>query len=114
LDGKVLRPVNSPVLRHRRRMVYNGSVAVTILVDSDGGLLVEPRFAAQGLYDIEEEPEVEAAAARAIESALHKLSRHQRRQDASLQEAMRVAVRRALQRELGKKPMVEIQLIRLD
>jgi ribonuclease J len=95
VDGKVLRPVGSPVLRHRRRMVYNGSVAVAVVVDRAGGLLVEPRFAAQGLYDAEEEPEVEVAAAQAIESALHKLSRHERRQDGILQEALRVAVRRA-------------------
>ena len=93
---------------------HNGSVAVAVVVDRAGGLLVEPRFAAKGLYDAEEEPEVEVAAAQAIESALHKLSRHERRQDGILQEALRVAVRRALQRELGKKPIVEVQLIRLD
>jgi len=114
LDGKVLRPVDSPVLRHRRRMVYNGSLAATVVVDRGGGLLVEPRFAARGLYDVEEEPEVESAAAKAVESALHRLSRHERRQDGLLQEALRVAIRRALQHELGKKPMVEVQLIRLD
>lgn len=114
LDGNVLRPVDSPVLRHRRRMVYNGSAAVTVVVDGDGGLLVEPRFAAQGLYDAEEEPEVEADAVQAIEQALHRLSRHDRRQDGLLSEAVRVAVRRAFQRALGKKPVVEVQLIRLD
>lgn len=114
LDGSILRPVDSPVLRTRRRMVYNGSVAVTVVADSDGGLLVEPRFAAGGLYDAEEEPEVEAAAVAAVEEALHRLSRHDRRQDSALVEAVRAAVRRSLQRELGKKPVVEVQLIRLD
>lgn len=114
LDGKVLRPVSSPVLKQRRRMVYHGSLAATVVVDRNGGLLVEPRFAAKGLYDAEEEPEVEAAAIEAVESALHRLSRHERRQNELLQEALRVAIRRALQRELGKKPMVEVQLIRID
>lgn len=114
VDGSVLRPFDSPVLRTRRRMVYNGSVAVTVVADDDGGLLAEPRFAAGGLYDAEEEPEVEAAAVAAVEEALHRLSRHDRRQDSALVEAVRVAVRRALQRELGKKPVVEVQLIRLD
>lgn len=114
LDGKVLRPVSSPVLKQRRRMVYHGSLAATVVVDRNGGLLVEPRFATKGLYDAEEEPEVEAAAIEAVESALHRLSRHERRQNELLQEALRVAIRRALQRELGKKPVVEVQLIRID
>ena len=114
VDGSVLRPIDSPVLRNRRRMVLNGSIAVTLVVDEAGGLLAEPRFSAGGLYDAVEEPEVEAAAVKAVEEALHRLSRHDRRQDGPLLEAVRVAVRRALQRELGKKPVVEVQLIRLD
>ncbi|SMF25186.1 ribonuclease J [Tistlia consotensis] len=114
VDGTSLRTTDSPVLRQRRRMVREGSAVVGVVVDSHGDLLSEPRIAAAGLFDREEEPEVEEAAVEAAEDAVHRASRHDRRDDAALGEAVRLAVRRALQRELGRKPVVEVQLIRLE
>jgi ribonuclease J len=114
LDGDVLRPVESPVLRHRRRMVTSGSAVVALVVDRDGHLLAEPRISAEGLYDHEDEPEVQEAVESAIEGELHKLSRHDRQIDTRLGEGVRLAVRRCLQRELGRKAVVDVQVIRLN
>jgi ribonuclease J len=114
LDGSCLRAVDSPVLRQRRKMVVHGALVVTLVVDEVGALLVEPRVAAGGLYDPEDEPEVETAVVEAVKTTLHRLSRRDRAQDGPLGEAARIGVRRALQRELGKKPVVQIQVIRLD
>lgn len=114
VDGTTIRSTDSPVLRQRRRMVREGSAVVSVVVDGHGDLLSEPRIAAAGLFDREEEPEVEEAAVGAAEEAVHRASRHDRRDDDLLGEAVRLAVRRALQRELGRKPVVEVQLIRLQ
>lgn len=114
VDGTVLRTTDSPVLRQRRKMVREGSAVVGVVVDRRGDLLSEPRIAASGLFDALEEPDVEEAAVDAAEEAVHRASRHDRRDDEKLGEAVRLAVRRALQRELGRKPVVEVQLIRLE
>ncbi len=114
LDGDILRPVDSPVIRTRRRMVVNGSAVVTVVIDGKGGLVMPPRIGAAGLYDPEEEDEVSEALERAITAALHTLSRHDRHDDRATGEAVRRAARRTLQRELGKKPVVEVQVVRLD
>jgi ribonuclease J len=114
LDGDILRPVDSPVIRTRRRMVVNGAAVVTVVVDGQGALATAPRVAAGGLYDPEEEAEVTEAVEAAVQQSLHTLSRHDRHDDRATGEAVRIAVRRALQRELGKKPVVEVQVIRLE
>jgi ribonuclease J len=113
LDGDILRPVDSPVIRQRRRMVVNGAAVVTLVLDGKGAPVTPPRIAAGGLYDPEEEVEVTEAVERAIQTALHTLSRHDRHDDGAMAESVRIAVRRALQRELGKKPVVEVQVIRM-
>ncbi|WP_119165731.1 ribonuclease J [Algihabitans albus] len=114
LDGDILRPVDSPVIRTRRRMVINGSAVVTLVLDGKGAPVVSPRIAAGGLYDLKEEAEVTEALEQAIATALHTLSRHDRHDDRATAEAVRIAVRRTLQRELGKKPVVEVQVIRVQ
>ncbi len=114
VDGTAIRSTDSPVLRQRRRMVREGSAVVAVVVDEHGDLLGEPRIAGAGLYDSEQDADIEDAAIDAAEEAVHRASRKERRDDAALSEAVRLAVRRTFQRELGRKPVVEVQLIRLE
>tara|TARA_R110002072_G_scaffold237600_2_gene394959 strand:+ start:3830 stop:5512 length:1683 start_codon:yes stop_codon:yes gene_type:complete len=113
LDGQLLRATESPVLRSRRRMVLHGSATVTVVADAVGSLMTEPRIVAEGLYDPEEEIDVTEAAVTAVVEAIKRLSRHDRASDKMLAEAARLAARRVFQRELGKKPIVIPQIIRL-
>ncbi|MGO1117606.1 ribonuclease J [Rhodovibrionaceae bacterium A322] len=113
LDGQLLRATDSPVLRSRRRMVLHGSATVTVVADEKGSLLTEPRIVAEGLYDPEEEIDVTDDAVDAVVEAIKRLSRHDRASDKELAETARLAARRVFQRELGKKPIVIPQVIRL-
>ncbi|WP_022729002.1 ribonuclease J [Fodinicurvata sediminis] len=114
LDGSVLRELESPVLRMRKRMVFNGSAVLTLVVDDTGDLAADPVLSASGLFDMDKEPQIEDDVLDAVEDALHRLSRQDRGDDDAVGEAARVAARRALSRILGKKPIVEVQVIRLD
>lgn len=113
-DGSVLRAKESPVLRDRRRMVFNGSAVVTLLLDSDGFLLRDPVIAAAGLYDMQNEREVTADVVEAVEDSLDRLSRRDRGSDQAVGDAVKQAVRRVFVRHLGRKPVVELQVIRID
>lgn len=114
LDGSVLRDLDSPVLRMRKRMVINGSAVLTLIVDDKGELAADPVLTADALFDAERESQIEDDVLDAVEDALHRLSRQDRQDDDAVGEAGRVAARRALTRALGKKPIVEVQVIRLD
>ena len=64
-----------------------------------------------GLLD-PEDPETDRVAAD-FADALDDLPANLRRDDASLQDAARSALRRTLGRKLGKRPMVDVHLIRI-
>ncbi|MBI2236733.1 MAG: ribonuclease J [Magnetospirillum sp.] len=113
VDGPRLVPLNSEVLRNRRRMVYNGSAVVTIVVDRFGKLLGEPQLTALGLLDAAHEAEEHEAVVEAVRDAIEELPVKARKDDAVVREAARVAVRRSLKVSHGKKPITDVHLVRV-
>ena len=113
LDGGRLVPSNSPILRSRKRMMCNGAAAVTLVVDENGRLVREPQVSVSGLLDPEQEGGEITAAVTAVKMAMDRLSQNERRQNHSLCEAARLAVRRRFRESFGKKPVTEVHLVRL-
>ncbi len=113
LDGTRIIPANSPQLRERQRLLFNGSAMVSLVVDEKGLLLDEPRITIQGLLNGPEDDEIRAEVVAALHEGLDSLPKGARRSDERLSEAARVSVRRALARETGKKPVTQVHLIRL-
>ena len=113
LDGTRLIPDRSPVLRERQRLLYNGVALVTLVVDAEGALRAEPRLALQGVLDPETEVEVVLEALDALKDDMSKLPPGARTSDERVSETARLAVRRALFRAVGKKPVTRVHLIRL-
>ncbi|HVB66740.1 MAG TPA: MBL fold metallo-hydrolase, partial [Acetobacteraceae bacterium] len=95
----------------RRRMLFNGVVLASLVIDEAGRLRGIPKVSAPGLFD-PEDPET-ARIAGEFAAALAELSPAVRRDDAALEEAARAALRRALGKRLGKRPLVDVHLLRL-
>jgi ribonuclease J len=55
-----------------------------------------------------------ALVAEGVEEALRRLPKISRRDDALVKETARIAVRRVFNRMLGKKPVTDVHLVRLD
>jgi ribonuclease J len=113
LDGNRLVPADSPIIRGRQKLVYSGVALLSLAVDDEGVLVSDPCLSLQGVLDPNEQAEVTADALAALEEALAKLPRGARRSDERLSETARVAVRRALFRSVGKKPVTQVHLLRL-
>jgi ribonuclease J len=111
LDGTRLVPLKGEVMSARRRMLFNGIVVASVAFDQSGNLRGRPKVSAPGLLDAED-PETERVADDFADS-LQELPANLRRDDAALQEAARSALRRTLGRKLGKRPMVDVHLIRV-
>ena len=111
LDGTRLVPLQGEVMAARRRMLFNGIVIVSLAVDQAGTLRGRPRLSAPGLLD-PDDPDT-ARAADDFADQLLDLPASARRDDAALQDAARSALRRILGRRLGKRPMVDVHLIRV-
>ena len=111
LDGTRLVPLKGEVMSARRRMLFNGIVVASVAVDQAGNLRGRPRVSAPGLLD-PDDPETDRVADDFADSLLD-LPASLRRDDAALQDAAKSALRRTLGRKLGKRPMVDVHLIRV-
>jgi len=110
-DGTRLVPINGEIMAARRRMLFNGLIVASIAVDRDGIVLGRPKISAPGLLagDDRETERVEDE----LQDIVEDLPAVLRREDASLVEAAKAALRRALGRRMGKRPMVDVHLIRI-
>lgn len=113
VDGTRLLPAASEALRSRQRMTFNGAALATIVVDGEGRLRAPPQVTVQGLGEAEQDASLTEELRQRVEQALGELGPRERRDDAALREAARLAVRRSLRAWHGKKPVTEIHLVRI-
>ncbi len=114
-DGNAVVSAESPVMLTRRRLMHNGVAFVTLAIDGDGRLVADPRITAQGLFhpDEDDEEAALAGAAEAVRVAFVALPRRAREADEVVREAARTAVRRRLKACRDKRPVIEVQIVRL-
>ncbi len=113
LDGTRLLPSDSPLLRERTRLRFNGAALVTLVVDGTGRAAGDPQITFEGILDPESEGEIAADARAAVRESLAHQPAHVRRDDEALGEAIRVALRRHLFKVVGKKPITRVHVVRL-
>lgn len=111
LDAGRLLPMTGGVLSARRRMLYNGAVLASFAVDDEGYVIGEPRISAPGLLE-PEDPEVKRIQ-EDFSRALDEIPDELRRDETAFRDAARTALRRALGRKLQKRPLVDVQLLRV-
>src|SRR3546814_9994951 len=78
-DGRRLLSRDSPVLKGRQKLMYNGAVAVTLVLDERGALDGEPEISTVGLYEPRAENEDITELEVAIEDAVTRLGRDRKR-----------------------------------
>ena len=110
VDGDRLLPLSGAALAARRKMLVNGAVMASLVVDGTGRMLVAPAVSAPGLFD--DETGARALAER-LSEAVGDLPLAVRRDDEALREAARGALRRAVNQALAKRPAVEVHLLRV-
>jgi ribonuclease J len=111
-DGKTLLPLDGAALKDRRRVVFNGSAVATLVLDRQGRLVAPPAITLVGLVEAEAAQAAVGFLRTAVERAFEELPAAVRADDAVVGEAVRRALRRALNERFGKRPLVEIQLVR--
>jgi ribonuclease J len=113
-NGTSTIPVDGNVVRERRRLMNNGAAFVTVVVDDKGVLVADPTVSAHGLF--EDDAASEAVLDGVIDEVIdliETMPRPGRMDDESLGEAVRMTARRYLRNELGRRPVVDVQLIRI-
>jgi len=111
LDGKNLVALDSSAFKLRLRMTFNGSAVATVVLTKQGKLLALPQITVHGL--IGEDAEDGMALARAVEKAVNGLPPGAKLDDEAVREAARLAIRRTLSNNIGKKPVTEVHVVRV-
>jgi ribonuclease J len=111
LDGNRVVPLQGGVMAARRRMLFNGLVVGSLAVDATGRIMGKAQVTAPGLFE-PDDPETDRIS-REFAGALAELPAPLRRDDGALAEAARASLRKIVGRKLGKKPMVDVHLLRV-
>jgi ribonuclease J len=112
-DGKTLLPLDGAALRERRRAGLDGSALASLVLDRRGNLAAPPAVSVIG---VAEDDAVEAAAPilrSAVERALLEMPARQRDDDGAVRDVAQRALRRALNERFGKRPVIQIHLVRI-
>ena len=110
LDGDVILPADGATMVERRRLSQHGLIAVAVVMGKNGLPAATPKVSAQGVPVEEDKEDFLAECAEAAEKAAAKADL---KRPEAFAEAIRVAVRRVARDWTGKKPVTEVQVIKL-
>ena len=108
LDGDVILPADGSTMNERRKVALHGQISVAVALDRKGKLMGDPAVRTQGVPVEEDKAAFLAEAAEEAAVAVAKGSQ----EEEALRERVRLAVRRTATRWTGKKPVVDVLLIR--
>ena len=108
LDGDVILPADGATINERRKLGLHGQISIAVAIDRKGKLVGSPVLRTQGV-PVEEDKE--AFLTEAAGEAAAVIAKGNQEEDA-VRERIRLAVRRTATRWTGKKPVVDVLLIR--
>lgn len=110
-DGDGVVQLEGGTLRDRRKLLWNGAAAATIVIDGKGRPVAPPKVSLRGIED--EDGTLALAVVGGLNEMLADLSAAERRDDGRIEEAARQAVRRVVRAHLGKKPLTDVHIVRI-
>ncbi len=112
VDGTRVIPLEAEGIRHRQRMLWNGSVVLTLVIGRNGGLMADPQLSAPGLIGDEKDPLADEVIDEVLD-AIEDMPPAERRNDDAVAELARRTVRRYVRTHRGKNPHTEVHLVRI-
>jgi ribonuclease J len=107
LDGDVILPADGSTITERRRLMFSGLVTVALPVGGNGHLAGKPVIRPFGVPVEEDRDDFIADATDSAERAFNPSAGEDQ-----MREAVRLAVRRCATAWTGKKPLVEVMLVK--
>lgn len=108
LDGDVILPADGATINERRKLGLHGQISVAVAIDRKGKMIGKPTLRTQGVPVEEDKAAFLAEASNDAAAVIPKGSL----EDDAVRERVRLAVRRTATRWTGKKPIVDVLLIR--
>lgn len=114
LDGNVLIDNDSPVLKERRNMAANGYMEITVLISKNGQIKNNPVITIKGVPLIDEDAsEIEYDLEDIVMDTCKTFNLNNSKQEKNLIDTLKGNCRKLINDKSGKKPLVNINLVRL-
>lgn len=110
VDGKRIISLGAEVIKKRRKMMEGGTLVSTVVVDKAGMPLGDVQFSSFGLLESREDDK--AKLSEIVKKNLINMTEDKKRDDI-VQNNVRSTIRKFLNENYGKKPLVEIHLVRV-
>lgn len=110
LDGDQILPLKGSILAARKRMLFNGVVVGSFAIDAKKRLRGMPKISAPGLLEVLQQQEL-LSYEEAFYDLLEALDPALYEDEATLADAARAGLRRIMGRKLGKRPVVEVNIV---
>lgn len=111
IDGGMMRDSESPVIKMRKKLLEAGAVSIVLVVDPSYRLQAMPAIATPGSLDPEKDFELIETLREEIELTMDSMRKGVTEEKVVL--AVRTAVRRIYKEEVGKKPVILVDLLRV-
>ncbi len=113
-EGKQNIALDGTRMQQRRKMSYNGAAMATVLQRSDHSFVMPITVSILGIYDTDQQrQDLEQQAADDIKIALANIHHNSLQDDSFVEETARIALRRSLKSSTGKKPVLEVRLVKV-
>jgi ribonuclease J len=112
LEGNRLVSMEGELVRSRTKALWNGTAVVTVVLNGSGRLAGPPQFSTSGLLEAGEDSLLEAAY-EAVRASIAAMPPKRQADDEDVKETVRLAIRRAFNESLGKKPVTSVHLVRI-
>jgi ribonuclease J len=108
-DGKLIVPSGEGPVRERRKLAFCGIICVALALEQDGTVAADPEVALDGIpKETADGRAMEELVISAVEGTLDSIPPKRRKDDAKVADAVRRAVRAAVDQAWGKKPIVKV------
>ena len=112
-DGKLIVASGEGPVRERRKLSFAGIVMVALVLGRKGELVGDPDCAIDGVpVETEQGESMEDVVLDAVEGTIESIPPARRKDIELVREAVRRAVRAAIDQEWGKKPVVKVLVLR--
>ena len=110
VDGNDLITRNSEVIKHRHKMMYNGSVHAVLLVDKDYNLLSDPSVMAAGIAEIIEDDDPENFIKNFIKDDIKSYYKSKKLDKNYIEDSMTLALKRIIKVKYMKRPLLKLEI----
>jgi len=115
VEGNRIIAIDHEAILMRKRIMYNGSAIVTIVIDDEGFLIAEPKVTALGLLDDASPLDIEYIneVIEEIKDSIEVMPDYMRSDDAKMSENIRITTRRFFKTKFELKPQTRVHLVRV-